>query len=54
MTTEECSNKCKYVIQVLEKVAKGGAVSLAERVDACTKAIEVLCHQDSNNAPQKA
>ena len=54
MTTEECSNKCKYAIKVLEQVANGKNVPLAKRIDACTYAIEVLCHQDSNNTPQNA
>ncbi len=44
MTKQEQAKKCNYAIKVLNKVANGVDVPLAQRITACQYAIEVLCH----------
>ena len=51
MIAEECIKKCKFVITVLNKMIQGVEVPLQERLDACEKAIEVLCTNNSESAP---
>jgi len=48
MTEQEQFQKCNTVINVLKRVAKGADVPLAERINACRNAIEVLCHNPAS------
>lgn len=53
MTKQERSQKCNAIIDVLKKVAKGIEVPLAERINACENAIEVLCRNPDTNGPEQ-
>lgn len=56
MTEQEQAKKCKYAIKVLDKVANGVDVPLAQRILACQYAIEVLCRNpdtDGTEQPDK-
>ena len=51
MIAEGCVEKCEFILKVLKKSIKGAEVPLQERLDACEKAIEVLCANNSESAP---